>query len=351
MFKDKLNFKLLNFLILCIIIYLAFITSNYWLGFIIKGFSIVLPFIIAFAFAYVLDPFVKHLEKKGVRRNLAIAIVILLVLVIFGGLLAFTLPLLYDQFVAFTRSIIVFLNDITTKFNLNLGGFEVKITDIFNQMIASLGKSISDGTISILGKSLNVLANGFIVLVVGIYFLIDMPKIRKVVENLIKKNNKRTFKFVKLLDGAMSTYVNSIVKLMMVSIVEYTIVYKIIGHPNWMLLGVLAGVTVIIPYFGGIFTNIVAIITASVSSIPLLIATIIVCVVFSNVDGYIISPAIYGKSNNLSPVGIIFSVVVCGAIFGIMGIVIAIPLYIVVQTTYKFYSNSIKDKLEDIMDN
>ena len=102
--------------------------------------------------------------------------------------------------------------------------------------------------------------------------------------------------------------------------------------------------------YGRIFTNIVSIITASVYSIPLLIATIVVAVIFSNVDGYIISPAIYGKSNNLSPVGIIFFVAVFGALFGIIGIIVAIPAYILVQTAYEFFGGEIKNKLEDMMD-
>ena len=52
MFKDKLNYKLLNVLILAIIIYLALITSNYWLVVVQKITSVALPFIIAFAIAY-----------------------------------------------------------------------------------------------------------------------------------------------------------------------------------------------------------------------------------------------------------------------------------------------------------
>ena len=135
MLKDRLNYKLLNLLILCAIAYLAIITNEYWLGFILRAFSIMVPFILAFAFAYALDPFVKYLERKGVRRSLAVAIVIIVVLVFCGGILAFTLPLLYDQFVAFAKSIMEFINDISMKFNLNLGGMELKITDIFNQII------------------------------------------------------------------------------------------------------------------------------------------------------------------------------------------------------------------------
>ena len=84
-------------------------------------------------------------NEKESRRSLAVAIVIIVVLVFCGGILAFTLPLLYDQFVAFAKSIMEFINDVSTKFNLNLGGMELKITDIFNQIIEEMGRAVSNG--------------------------------------------------------------------------------------------------------------------------------------------------------------------------------------------------------------
>ena len=64
MFKDKLNFKLLNVLIFAALIYLALNTMNYWGGVISTIFSIILPFLIAFGIAYSLYPIVRKLKKK-----------------------------------------------------------------------------------------------------------------------------------------------------------------------------------------------------------------------------------------------------------------------------------------------
>jgi len=124
--------------------------------------------------------------------------------------------------------------------------------------------------------------------------------------------------------------------------------FRIINHPNWLLLGLLASVTTVIPYFGGYITNIIAVVTALTVSTPLFIATLIICLVFPNIDGYLISPRIYGKTNNINPVMVIFAVALGGSLFGILGIVIALPVYILLKATYEYYEKDIKKTISNV---
>jgi len=88
---------------------------------------------------------------------------------------------------------------------------------------------------------------------------------------------------------------------MIIQLFEYSLLFFIVGHPNWLILGILACLTTIIPYFGGVLTNIIAILTATVISTPLTIATIVICLIFPQLDGYVISPHVYGKTNDINP--------------------------------------------------
>ena len=346
MFKNKINYNLLNLLILMGIVYLVLITSNYWVGIILKVFKILLPFFLAFALAYILHPFVVKLENKGVRRPLALGAVIFIFALILILLLWLTLPAIYDQLVLFSKNITEAISDFSNRFDLDLGTYQDTITDALNALIKNVGSSISTGTIDILGKSVNFLTNAIIVLIVGVYFLIDMNKIR----SFIKKNlykHKKGYAYVKALDNQMGNYLHGLAIFMLVQLVEYCLLFRIVGHPSWLLLGILACVTTVIPYFGGIFTNIIAVITASVISPGLFIATLIITLVFPNVDGYIISPHIYGKTNNINPVLVILTAGVCSSLFGIIGIAIGLPLYLVIRTTWNFFHQDIKDYIED----
>jgi len=137
---------------------------------------------------------------------------------------------------------------------------------------------------------------------------------------------------------------------MFVQLIEYCLVFWLVAHPNWLLLGILASVTTIIPYFGGLITNIIAVITASVVSTPVFIGTIIICLIFPQLDGYVISPKIYGKTNNIDPLWSIFAVMIGGSIAGLIGIIIALPLFILLNSTYHFFRKDIKKKVEQVKD-
>ena len=106
--------------------------------------------------------------------------------------------------------------------------------------------------------------------------------------------------------------------------------------------------TTVIPYFGGLITNVIAVILASVVDTPLFIVTLVICFIFPNIDGYIISPKIYGKTNNINPLWAIFAVVAGGSLFGIVGIMISLPVYIAINCTFNYYKSDILGKIDDI---
>ena len=107
------------------------------------------------------------------------------------------------------------------------------------------------------------------------------------------------------------------------------------------MLGTLAALGNLIPYFGGIITNVIAAVTAFVISPALFIKTCIVFLVFSAVDGYIINPFVYGNSNQVHPLVVIISVFAGGALFGVLGIVISLPVAIIAIATFKYFKKDI----------
>ena len=350
MFKDKLNYKLLNILILAVLVYLGLLTSNYWLGFISKVISIILPFVISFGIAYSLYPLVRKLRKKGLSNKVSALIVAGGCIFVIVGLIVITVPLVYDQLIILSQSIAEVINDISEKFAINLGDFKSTINSVLDDLIKSVGKFVSDGTFSFVGSALDFLTNAIIITIVAIYFLVDMENIRREAKNIFTRNKhkRKTYNYIKILDRELGQYLNGLAIFIGIQFVEYSLLFRLIDHPNWLLLGILASLTTVIPYFGGLITNVIAVILASVVDTPLFIATVVICLVFPNIDGYIISPKIYGKTNNINPVWAIFAVVAGGSLFGIVGIMISLPVYIAINCTFKYYKDDILGKIDDI---
>ena len=352
MFKDKMNFKLLNILMFVIIIYFGLITFDYWGWIITKTIAIILPFIIAFGIAYSLYPIVRKLKKKGLSNTLSVSIVAGSVILIIFLLIVITIPLVYDQLVLLSQSIGEVMNDLSSKFEVNLGDFQTTINTIMDNIIQSAGKYVSDGTFNFVGRAVDFISNSIIILILSIYFLSYMEMIRAEFKKILLRNKKRkkAYDYVKVLDKELGQYLNGLAIFIAIQFIEYTVLFRIVGHPNWLLLGVLASLTTVIPYFGGLITNIVAVILASVVSTPLFIATIIICIIFPNIDGYIISPKIYGKTNNINAMWTIFAVVAGGTLFGIVGIMLSLPVFIAINCTFNFFKEDIYDKLALIKD-
>lgn len=348
LFPNKLNYKIINLTFLLGLLYIAVTNIGVWWGVFLKMVSVMAPFIIGFVFAYAFTPFINLLRRKGISKNLAVTITVLGLVLLVGGIIAIVLPLFYDQLSLLIKMVKEVIDNVGTKFNLNLGSFEIKITDYLNDALKDIGGVISSTTIDVLSKSIGF-AGKFIVGFVGfIYFLADMGKIRHWFKELLLSIDKKAYEYFKCLDVEISNYLKGLGIFMLIQLFEYGFLFFIIGHPNWLILGVLACLTTVIPYFGGLITNILAIIMASVVSVPLVIATIIICLIFPQVDGYFISPKVYGKTNDINPLITIMVVSVGGTLAGMGGIVVALPCYLFVRTTYKFFEKDLEKGLDKV---
>lgn len=343
-----MNYKLLNLLMIVVIICLLYLIKGLWIGILQKIVAILLPFLIAFAFAYAVYPYSKKLQNYGIPKWLAMTIIyfILIGFLIIMGITVF--PLLYDQIVLFLSNISAVITDISSKYEIDLGILQKSISSVSTDILKNVGTYISDGAINILNASISVITNLIIVAAVSVYLLWDMDRIRVELRERLKKTNKRLYKYIKCLDREINNYFNGLLKTILIQFIEYTIVFKLIGHPNYLVLSILAAVTTIIPYFGGLLVNILAVIIASVVSTKLLILTILVCIICPNIDGYIIGPKVYGKTNQLPALINIFAVFAGGILGGFWGIVISLPVAIIIISTIKFFRNDINSKIVTI---
>ena len=348
MYKNRINYKLLNFLILMGLLYIIVTNIGTWFNIFSSVISICLPFIIAFAISYALNPIVRKLVSKGIRKSLAVAIVVIVVTGIIIALLVTTLPLLYNQLIMFATNFSEVIEDVGEKFNINLDFLTNTSNGYLDSIIESLGTFLKDGSIDIVGKTASILGKIIITFVVSIYFLAYMDTIRKVVANFLKQLKYKYYRYVKALDTELSNYLKGLITFMIIQFFEYSLVFLIVGHPNWFLFGVLASLTTVIPYFGGLITNLLALLTASVISSNLFIAVLIICLIFPQLDGYLISPKVYGKTNNVNPLITIMMVSIGGTVGGPLGIIIALPIYILISASYRFFKNDIKKGVKKV---
>ena len=343
----RLNYKLLNILLVLGICFMFYNTLGLWKYVVDKTIAIVSPFVISFAIAYALYPFLVKLQNKGVRKSLALSLIFTCIIGFLIILIKLLIPIISEQISALSGMILSFIQDMSGKYNIDLHSIQENLIDI-NGLVGSYGKSISDFSFSFISKSISLFSKFIICFITTIYFLVDMDRIRFKLKKLLKRRNKKFYNYLKRIDYELSQYFVGLEKYIVIQFIEYTVIFFIIGHPYYLILGILCSITTIIPYFGGIFANIIACITAFFVSKWLFILTLIVALICPNIDGYIISPRVYGKTNNIPTLLTIFAVFAGGVLYGVVGIIIALPLAIILLATYRFYEDDIVDKLDDI---
>lgn len=346
--NEKVNYKLLNLLIIIAIICLLYFIRGLWIGIVAKIFSVVAPFVLAFCLAYVIYPLVRKLMDAGAPKWLAILTVCILGFGSIFLIIMLTIPLLYEQTLLFLSNISMFLSDLSSKYELNFGALQSSLSDFSSNIITGLGNSISDGAINAVNTSVSVFSTGIVVVCAAIYFLIDMPKIREMVKKYFNRKNRRTCLYLEKLDDELTKYIGGMGKNIIIQVIEYTVAFLIIGHPNYLILGILSGLSAIIPWFGGFLVAVISLLVSSVIGTRLFLLTVVICIICPILDGNVIGPKVYGKTNKLHPLLVIFAVSAGGVIGGFWGIILSLPIAIMIKTTYNFYRRDIDKKVKFI---
>ena len=343
----NINYKLINYTLISIIIFLIILSGDFWLWGLTKISVIIIPFLVAFAIAYALYPTTKWLESKNIPKWAAITIVTVLLLGSIILIISMLIPLVYEQTLQLVTNAIEYITNLKNNVrpeSMNLiDSILTKFTN-FNSLIGGISNTIATSAFDIIGIIIEFFSNAIIIFFSFIYFLIDMDRIRKSVKEFFKRKKKTTYEYVKNLDEGIRKYIVATFKFIGVQIIEYSIIFFLIGHPYFLILAILAAITSVIPIFGGFIIAVIALITALVVSPTLFVSTLVVVLILSSIDGYFWSPKIYGKANDVHPLIIIFGVFTGGILLGFWGMVLSLPVTIIISISIKYYKDKINFK-------
>lgn len=317
MIKDTLNYKLLNILLILLIVLILYITKDLWISIYNIIINIIKPLITSIMISYVFNLYLKKLNKifnKMISIVIFITSIITSILVIIKLIITIT-----TQLKDCINIIYYFIKTYLTKYNINL-------IDIYNYLDKL-------ENINIISNIFKYITFTMIVVSLSIYIFLSWDKIKQKIKIT---STRTTLNYLKEINTEIEKYTCSFFILIIINIIEYTIIFLIIGHPNYLILGLLAGILSIIPVIGGIITNIIALIIAFVINYKLFIRTLIGILILSILDGYIISPLVYSRSNKIHPILIIISIFIFGKLLGILGTILAVPLLTIIISTYKY---------------
>ncbi len=336
--------KLINIALVLIILLLFFNVFPYLIDILNFIFKLLLPFLIGFTFAFILLPVVNFLVKHKFNRKLAV----FLVVVIFLGTITLGLYLVFPMLIEELYIIIQKIPDYISFLEQKVNYLESKLDFLPIELIPSydhLEEVVINYLMNLLNSFFNIIKNGMTYIITSlmsivlmIYFLIDFDKIIewiKTKSDSIKKIKLKEY----LIDikDTMQAYFKGVILVSSILIFLAFILFTIFNIDYAFLLAIVIGITDIIPYIGPYIGGGLAVIVALTTSLEKAIIVLIIIVILQGLESWLITPKIQSKSIKVHPILVLLSLIFFGSIWGIIGMIVAVPLLAIIQTTIRKY--------------
>lgn len=324
-----------------------------------------LPFLIAWLIAYMLNPIVRFIHKKlHIAHSLAVVITLVLV---FGGLvgIGFALSPLIEDEISQINHLITNYKFVQTGDNDELSitiaevigtyvDFEELKTSLSKETIIETIRYISPAVRSLFSNTISFIisiAVVFIIILYLIFILLDYDKINELWQTLIpRKHRPIVHRITTDVEYSMNKYFRHQAFICCILAILYAVGFQVIGLPTAIIFGIIVGLIHMIPYLQ-VVTFPVAILlcwlraSQTDDSFWVMIGlTALVYIVVQCIMDLFLVPKIMGKAMGLNPAIILLSLSIWGSLLGIVGMIIAIPLTTLLLSYYKEILSSYDEK-------
>lgn len=340
--------------------------------------------IIAIIFAYIINPIVNYLERKGVKRQFGVIIVYISAILIFGILIVSVIPKTINEVSnlltslpgmvdTLIREFNNFLSNVFAKFNIELPknfiniyketnpkvNGNVETPQIVSNILDSIKGTINDLIVkaqgSLMGSLSNVISKlyGFLtsafrlvlIIIFSFYFSVDKERFMLRVKKAIPNKHREDISYLtRNIDIALQQFIRGRM-LMAIFVGLLTMVYLLVLRVDFaIIIGLITCVADIIPFIGPFLGCAPAVLFAFMDSPMKALWVLILFVIVQWVENNILAPKLIGDSTGLNPLVILISIIIGGGIFGVWGMVISVPLTSIIFILVDFIKIKYNDR-------
>lgn len=308
--------------------------------------NVILPFVMGMAIAYFLDPVADRLEKMGLSRALSVTVITLCVIFIFILMALLVIPTLVDQAINLFRIAPELFNQLQ-KFLLERFPQLVDESSTIRQSLATLGETIQskgaqflEAALTSVGSLINVVVLLVIVPVVAFYLLYDWDRMVAEVDDLLPRDHAPTIRqLARDIDDTLASFIRGMGTVCLILGSYYAVALMLVGLQFGLVVGAVAGLVTFIPYLGAIIGGALAIGLALFQFWGDWVSIGLVAGIFmlgQVMEGNVLTPKLVGNSVGLHPVWLIFALSVFGALFGFVGMLVAVPVAAAIGVLARF---------------
>jgi predicted PurR-regulated permease PerM len=298
--------------------------------------SVLLPFLVAGAVAYFLDPVADRLERLGMSRAAATTVISLGAVLIVALLVLAVIPVLIQQLSALIDAAPAISNRLQTFLTTRFPELNDS-TSVIRQSLAEIGSAIqarggalARGLVNSVLSVVSWLLFIVVVPVVAFYLLLDWDHLVARIDDLLPRDHAPTVRqLAREIDAVLAGFVRGQLSVCLIMGSFYATGLMLAGLQFGVIVGAIAGAITIIPFVGALIGGTLAIGLALYQFWGEWLSIGIVAAIFGLgqfLEGNIITPRLVGQSVGLHPVWLMLALSIFGAIFGFVGLLVAVPI-------------------------
>lgn len=306
----------------------------------------ILPFLLGAGVAYMLDPIADRLERLGLSRIMSVVVITGCAVLILAAVILLIVPVLLRQAASLIETAPEMIDQARVFVSVHFpelmpagGSIGSAISDLGNAMGEQLGK-VAGTLLGSFRGVLGILALLVIVPVVTFYLLLDWDRMLARIDGLLPREHAPSIRrLAGEIDDALSGFLRGQGLVILILGTWYSIALALVGLPFGFFIGIMAAMLSFVPYVGVLVGGATAIGVALFNfwGDPLWIGAVVaIFAVGQVVEGNYLQPKIVGGHVGLHPVWLLLALSVFGALFGFVGLVLAVPLAAAVGVLARF---------------
>lgn len=319
--------------------------------------DIFLPLLLGFGIAYLLDPAVSWLERKGWRRSLGVIALTLVLVLVITAFFLYLVPAMGEEIRRMGNRLPEYGERLRAQVEPLLERVQARYPEQFVEMrdraietarenlprlAGSAGRWLSNVFDSVRGFILFLL-NLIFVPVFAFYLLVDFPKVKRGMTELVPVPYREVVVArVREVDEAVASFLRGQLTIALILAFINSVGLVLIGVPLGLVIGIVAGFANMIPYMSLVVGLLPAVLLCWAEH-GSWVRVLLVVAVFSGgqlLEGTFLSPRILGRSVNLHPVWVLLAIIIGGSFFGIFGMLIAVPAAAAIQVFLRHWLES-----------
>ncbi|HEL1734310.1 MULTISPECIES: AI-2E family transporter [Streptococcus] len=315
---------------------------------------VLLPMILTGLLYYLLNPMVDWMEKHKISRTVGISILFVLIslLIIWG--LAVAIPSIQEQVTSFAQNLPSNIQKIEGQVTglLQDQRFEqfrptaLEMLNKVNDQVVAYAQKFSSSAVNwasnLISTASQIIVAILIMPFILFYLLRDGQYLNKhITQYLPTKWREPIGTVLSDVNGQLSNYVRGQVTVAIIVALMFSVMFSIIGLSYPITLGVMAGFLNLIPYLGSFLAMIPAVILGLIAGPIMLIKVLVVFMIEQTIEGRFVTPLIIGSSLSIHPITILFVLLTAGQMYGVLGVLLGIPIYasikVLVKAAFEWY--------------